>query len=89
MTALKTRGRVFLLVILAALPALLATAYSAIERRAAAESKAREQLQRLVKRPEPGGSVGPRRQGTTDHAVVSVTILWWLPDQGSNLGPAD
>jgi len=47
--ALKTRGRVFLLVILAALPALLLTVGSAIERRAAAESQAREELQRLVK----------------------------------------
>jgi diguanylate cyclase (GGDEF)-like protein len=49
MAALRTRGRVFLLVILAALPALLLTVYSAIERRASAESKAREELQRLVK----------------------------------------
>lgn len=49
MTNLKTRGRVFVLVILAALPALLFTAYSTIERRAAAESASREELQRLVR----------------------------------------
>lgn len=49
MAALKTRGRVVLLVILASLPALMLAAYSAVDRRAAAESKAREELQRLVK----------------------------------------
>ena len=34
MTKLKTRARIFVLVILAALPALLLTVYSTIERRA-------------------------------------------------------
>src|SRR6266571_3758085 len=37
MTDLKTRARILVLVILAALPALLFTAYSAIERRASEE----------------------------------------------------
>lgn len=49
MAALKTRGRVVLLVILASLPALMLAAYSAVDRRAAAESTAREELRRLVK----------------------------------------
>ncbi len=49
MTILKTRGRILVLVILVALPALLLTAYSAIERRTTAEIHAREELQRLVK----------------------------------------
>jgi diguanylate cyclase (GGDEF)-like protein len=49
MTDLKARARIFILVILAALPALLLTAYSAIERRASAETQAREELRRLVK----------------------------------------
>lgn len=49
MTDLKARSRIFVLVILAALPALLLTVYSAIERRASAETQAREELRRLVK----------------------------------------
>ena len=49
MTDLKARARIFILVILAALPALLLTVYSAIERRASAEAQAREELRRLVK----------------------------------------
>jgi diguanylate cyclase (GGDEF)-like protein len=49
MTDLKARARIFVLVILAALPALLLTVYSAIERRASAEAQAREELRRLVK----------------------------------------
>ena len=49
MTDLKTRARILVLVILAALPALLFTAYSAIERRASEERQARAELRRLVK----------------------------------------
>jgi len=49
MTDLKARARIFILVILAALPALLLTVYRAIERRASAEAQAREELRRLVK----------------------------------------
>lgn len=49
MTTLKTRARIFVLVILAALPALLFTVYSALERRASAENQARAELRRLVK----------------------------------------
>ncbi len=49
MTDLKTRARILLLVILAALPALLFTVYSAIERRASEERQARAELRRLVK----------------------------------------
>src|SRR5260221_11189853 len=49
MTKLKTRARIFVLVILAALPALLLTVYSTIERRASTESQARAELKRLVK----------------------------------------
>ncbi len=41
MTTLKTRARIFVLVILAALPALLLTVYSAVERRASTENQAR------------------------------------------------
>jgi diguanylate cyclase (GGDEF)-like protein len=49
MADLKTRARIMILVILAALPALLLTLYSAIEQRETAEVKAREELRRLVK----------------------------------------
>src|SRR6266545_3606442 len=49
MAKLKTRARIFVLVILAALPALLLTVYSAIERRASTENQARAELGRLVK----------------------------------------
>ena len=49
MRQLKTRGRIFLLVILAALPALLLTAYSALERRATVKSQALAELRRLVR----------------------------------------
>jgi len=49
MTDLKTRARILVLVILAALPALLFTVYSAIERRASEERQARAELRRLVK----------------------------------------
>jgi diguanylate cyclase (GGDEF)-like protein len=49
MTDLKTRARIMLLVILAALPALLLTVYSTLERRAAAETQARAEIRRLVK----------------------------------------
>ena len=49
MRQLKTRGRIFLLVILAALPALLLTAYSTLERRATVKSQALAELRRLVK----------------------------------------
>ncbi len=49
MTKLRTRARIFVLVILAALPALLLTVYSAIERRCSAESQSRAELGRLVK----------------------------------------
>jgi len=49
MTTLKTRARIFVLVILAALPALLLTVYSAVERRASTENQARAELRRLVK----------------------------------------
>src|SRR5258708_5029283 len=48
MTKLKTRARIFVLVILAALPALLLTVYSTIERRASTESQARAEPKRLV-----------------------------------------
>jgi diguanylate cyclase (GGDEF)-like protein len=49
MAKLRTRARILVLVILAALPALLLTVYSAIERRASAETQARAELGRLVK----------------------------------------
>jgi diguanylate cyclase (GGDEF)-like protein len=49
MTDLKTRARILVLVVLAALPALLLTVYSAIERRASEERQARAELRRLVK----------------------------------------
>ena len=49
MADLNARTRIFILVILAALPALLLTVYSAIERRALAETQSREELRRLVK----------------------------------------
>src|SRR5882672_4656477 len=49
MTGPKTRARILALVILAALPALLLTVYSAIERRVSTESQARAELRRLVK----------------------------------------
>src|SRR5258708_13328432 len=49
MTILKTRARMFDLVILAALPALLLTVYSTVERRASTENQACAELRRLVK----------------------------------------
>jgi hypothetical protein len=49
MTTLKTRARIFVLVILAALPARLLTIYSAVERRASTENQACAELRRLVK----------------------------------------
>jgi len=49
MTTLKTRARIFVLVILAAFPALLLTVYSAVERRASTGNQARAELRRLVK----------------------------------------
>jgi len=49
MTNLRTRGRILVLVILAALPALVLTVYSALERRASEESQARAELVRLVR----------------------------------------
>ena len=49
MAHLKTRARILVLVILAALPALILTGYSAIERRTSEESQARAELIRLVK----------------------------------------
>ena len=49
MTNFKTRARILLLVILAALPALVLTAYSALERRGSEKERARAELNRLVK----------------------------------------
>ena len=49
MKSLRTRARIMLLVILAALPALILTLYSAIERRESADSQARAELTRLVR----------------------------------------
>jgi diguanylate cyclase (GGDEF)-like protein len=49
MTRLKTRARILLLVVMAALPALVFTVYSAIERRETEERQARAELTRLVK----------------------------------------
>src|SRR5258706_7527331 len=49
MLVLKTRARILVLVILAALPALILTGYSAIERRGSEERQARAELGRLVK----------------------------------------
>src|SRR5713101_6198150 len=49
MTDLRTRARILVLVVLAALPALLFTVYSAVERRASEERQARAELARLVK----------------------------------------
>ena len=49
MLILKTRARILVLVILAALPALILTGYSAIERRGSEERQARAELVRLVK----------------------------------------
>lgn len=49
MADLNARTRIFILVILAALPALLLTLYSALERRASAETQTREELRRLVR----------------------------------------
>ena len=48
-TNLKTRARILILVILAALPALVLTAYSALERRGEEERQARAELTRLVR----------------------------------------
>src|SRR5262245_45086148 len=49
MTNLRTRARILVLVILAALPALVLTVYSALERRGSEERQARAELSRLVK----------------------------------------
>jgi diguanylate cyclase (GGDEF)-like protein len=49
MTNIKTRARILALVILAALPALILTAYSALERRESEKNQARAELVRLVK----------------------------------------
>ena len=49
MTNLKTRARILALVLLAALPALFLTVYSALERRESEERQARAELVRLVK----------------------------------------
>src|SRR5262245_19789603 len=49
MKNLKTRARILVLVLLAAAPALVLTAYSAIERRQSEERQARAELARLVK----------------------------------------
>jgi diguanylate cyclase (GGDEF)-like protein len=49
MTNLKTRARILVLVVLAALPALVLTVYSAVERRGSEERQARGELVRLVK----------------------------------------
>jgi diguanylate cyclase (GGDEF)-like protein len=49
MTNLRTRTRIILLVILAALPALLLIAVRTAERRAAAETQAKNEIQRLAK----------------------------------------
>src|SRR4249920_4012941 len=49
MPNLKTRARILVLVILAALPALILTVYSAIERRGSEERQTRAELIRLVK----------------------------------------
>ena len=48
-STLETRARIFVLVILAAFPALLLTVYSAVERRASTGNQARAELRRLVK----------------------------------------
>lgn len=49
MKNLRTRARILVLVILAALPALVLTVYSAIERRGSEERQARAELVRLVR----------------------------------------
>jgi len=49
MKSLRTRARILVLVILAALPALILTVYSAIERRGSEARQARAELVRLVK----------------------------------------
>jgi diguanylate cyclase (GGDEF)-like protein len=49
MTNLRTRARIIILVILVALPALLLILFRTVERRAAAETQARSEIQRLVK----------------------------------------
>ena len=49
MTKLRTRGRILLLVVLAALPALVLTIYSALDRRDSEERQARAELTRLVR----------------------------------------
>jgi len=49
MMNLKTRGRIIVLVILAALPALLLMVYSAVDRRAAAADQARQEIARIVR----------------------------------------
>jgi len=48
MTTLKTRARIFVLVILAAFPALLFTVYSVVERRASTENQARAEAGDVV-----------------------------------------
>jgi diguanylate cyclase (GGDEF)-like protein len=48
-THLRTRGRILLLVVLAALPALVLTVYSALERRESEANQARAELNRLVR----------------------------------------
>jgi diguanylate cyclase (GGDEF)-like protein len=49
MKILRTRARILILVVLAALPALLLTVYSAVERRESEGQQARAELTRLVK----------------------------------------
>ena len=46
---LNTRGRIVLLVVLAALPALVFTVYSTQDERTRAEAQARQELRRLVR----------------------------------------
>ena len=77
MTDLKARTRIFILVILAALPALLLTVYSAIERRASAETQAREELRRLVKLAamQQGQVVEGARQMMVASSQILVTLL--------------
>src|SRR5262245_18455827 len=73
MTNLKTRTRILVLVILAALPALLLTFHSAIDRRQSEERQARAELKRLVK-------LAAMQQwqvieGTRQMMVASSTVL--------------
>src|SRR5260221_801520 len=77
MTILKTRARIFDLVILAALPALLLTVYSTVERRASTENQACAELRPLVKLAamQQWQVVGGARQMMVRSSEIVFTLL--------------